>query len=87
MATALADDLVQAGDRRVGVDAVVDVVGEGLAGELVDHVQDLDHSPGGGDVELVVQRPHVVGMAGAKPVRRHGGGAQPLALAAPDRYP
>jgi len=40
-----------------------------------------------GLVELVVQRPHVIGVLGGQPVGRTGGGAQPLAFVAPDRHP
>jgi hypothetical protein len=64
MAASRADDLVQAGHGGVSVDAVVDAVGEGLAGELVDDVQDLDRPAGRGDVELVVEGPHVIGPLG-----------------------
>jgi hypothetical protein len=46
VAAPAADDLVQAGDGGVGVNGVLDEVGEGLASELVDDVQDLDHPPG-----------------------------------------
>jgi hypothetical protein len=83
----LPDDLVEAGDGGVGVDGVVDEVGEGLAGELVDDVQDLDHSPGGGDVELVVEGPNVIGSDGLEPVGRRGRGAETLALTALGRHP
>ncbi len=62
------DDLVEAGDGGVRVDGVVDEVGEGLAGELVDDVQDLDGPPGSGDIELVVERPHVVRALGSEPL-------------------
>ena len=82
MPAAAPDDLVQAGDRRVGVDAVVDEIGERLTGELVDHVEDLDGSAGGGDIELIVQRPHVVGPLGPQPLARRGGITEALALAA-----
>jgi hypothetical protein len=46
---------------------VVDEVGEGFAGELVNDVQDLDDPSGGGDVELVVQGPHVIRILGSEP--------------------
>jgi hypothetical protein len=39
--------LVQAGAGGIGVDGVLDEIGQGLADELVDDVQDLDHPPGG----------------------------------------
>jgi hypothetical protein len=76
-----ADDLVQAGDGDIRVDAVGDEIGEGLSGELVDDVQDLDHPAGGGDIELVVERPHVIGLFGPQPLTRRGRCAEPLALA------
>jgi hypothetical protein len=79
----LPGDLVEAGDGGIGVDGVVDEVGQGLAGELVDDKQDLDHPPGGGDVELVVEGPHVIGPLGAEPVSGRGRLAEALALATP----
>jgi hypothetical protein len=82
MPASLPHDLVQAGDGGVGVDAVVDEVGEGLAGELVDDMEDLDDPAGGGDVELVVERPHVIGPLGSEPIAGRGGVAEALALAA-----
>jgi hypothetical protein len=39
------DDLVEGSDGGIGVDAVVDEVGEGLAGELVDDVPILITRP------------------------------------------
>jgi hypothetical protein len=83
----LPDDLVETGDRGVGVDGVVDEISEGLAGELIDDVQDLDGLPGGGDIELVVQRSHVIRPGGPEPVGRCRGVAEALALAALGRYP
>ena len=87
VAARLADDLVEAGDGGVGVDGVLDEVGEGLAGELVDDVEDLDRPAGGGDVELVVECPHVIGPARPEPVGRRRGVAEALALAALGRHP
>jgi hypothetical protein len=86
MAASGAGDLVEAGDGGVSVDAVVDEVREGLAGELVDDVQDLDRPPGRGDVELVVERPHVIRPLGPQPPTRRGGVAEALALAALGRH-
>jgi hypothetical protein len=82
MAAADPGDLVEAGDGGVGVDGVVHEVGKGLAGELVDDVEDLDHPAGGGDVELVVERPHVVGPGRLQPTRGRRRLAEALALAA-----
>jgi hypothetical protein len=45
---------------------MVDEISQGLAGELVDDVEDLDRAPGGGDVELVVQRPHMIRPPGTQ---------------------
>jgi hypothetical protein len=83
----LADDLVEAGDGGVRVDGVANEVGEGLAGELVDDVQDLDGPPGGGDVELVVERPDMVRPLRSEPLARRRRGAEPLALTALRRHP
>ena len=67
MPAALCGDLVQGGDGGIRVDQLVDEVGEGFAGELVNDVQDLDDPSGGGDVELVVQGPHVIRILGSEP--------------------
>jgi hypothetical protein len=67
-----AEDLVQAGDGGIGVDAVVDEIGEGLAGVLVDDVQNLDCAPSAGDVDLVVERTPVVRSLGPQPCARGG---------------
>jgi hypothetical protein len=45
------------------------------AGVLIRHVQDLDGAPGGGDSELVAQRPQVIDPPGAQPF--HAGGGVP----------
>jgi hypothetical protein len=50
---------------------------------LIDHVEQLQDPTVLGLVELVVQRPHMIRVLGRQPIRRAGGGAQPLALAAP----
>jgi len=42
---------VERGDGRVRVDRVRHDIGEGLAGELINDVQDLDRAAGLGDVE------------------------------------
>jgi Phage integrase family len=44
-------------------------------------MQDLDHSPGGCDVELVVERQHVVGPGRLQPICGRRGLAEALALA------
>jgi hypothetical protein len=85
--TAAGGDLVQGGDGGVGIDRVRDQVGPGFAGELVHHVQDLQHPPGGGDIELVVQRPHLVGPGSGQPISRRARLAQALAFATPLRHP
>lgn len=66
---------------------MVDHVGEGLTGELVDDMEDLGRATGGGDVELVVERPHVVGAFGPQPVGSERRGAEALPLALPRRNP
>ena len=43
------------------------VDGQGLAGELVYDVEQLDAAQIGGLVELEVERPHIVGATGAQP--------------------
>ena len=75
------DDLVEAGHDGIGVDGVRHQVGERLPGELVDDVEDLEDLPSDRDVELEVERPHVVGVFGDEPVRRHGRLAHPGPLA------
>jgi hypothetical protein len=50
-------------------------------------VQDLDHPPGGGDVELVVERPHVIGPLSEEPASRRGRDTETLAFAALRRHP
>jgi hypothetical protein len=55
-------------------------VGAGLASELIHDVEDLDSAAGGGDVELVVQRPHVTRTPGVQPDGRSSGVAAALAL-------
>ena len=57
------------------------------AGELVDHVEQLQHPAVGGLVELKVERPHLVGPLGAQALRRDGRVPQPPALAPPLRHP
>jgi hypothetical protein len=79
----LCGDLVQNRDGGVGIDGVGDQVGQGLAGVLVHHVQDLEGAPGGGDAGLVVQRSHVADPFGAEPGSWRGGVPEPLALAPP----
>jgi hypothetical protein len=79
-------DLVETGDGCVGVDAVVDHIGERFTGELIDDVQDLDDPAADGDVELVVECPHVIRMLRPQPVRWRRRGAKTLALAAPGRH-
>ncbi len=82
-----ADQLVQDGHGGIGVDGVLHEVAEGLPRELVGDVQDLDGPPGGGDVELVVEGPDVVGMGCDQPVGRGGGDAQSALLVPPGRDP
>lgn len=57
------DDLLECGDGRVGVDGPVHDDGERFAGVLVDDVEQLDLLAVRGDVELEVQRPHMVDVS------------------------
>jgi hypothetical protein len=84
--TTLYDQAVQHRYGGVGIDAALDDDGQRLAGVLVDDVERLEDPPIGGLVELVVQRPHVIGMGGRQPLGWCGGGAQPPAFAAPCRH-
>jgi hypothetical protein len=83
----LGEELVQGGHSGVGVDPAVDGDGQGFTGELVHDVEQLQGPPVDGLVELVIQRPHAIGVLGCQPVRRAGEGPQPLAFAAPGRHP
>ena len=56
----LSGEAVEEGDDGVGVDGAVDDDGWALAGELVDHVEQLEGAAVDGDVELEVQRPQGV---------------------------
>jgi hypothetical protein len=80
-------DRVERVDGGVGVDRVGDHIREGLAGELVDDVEDLDCAASGGGVELVVERSHMIGPPGVEPVSRGGRDSEPLTLAALHRHP
>ena len=64
----------------------VDGDGQGFAGVLIDDVEQLQDPPVGGLVELVVQRPHMIGVLGRQPVGRAGRGAEPLAFAPLGRH-
>jgi hypothetical protein len=68
----------QATDDAVGVDGAVDVGGQRFSGELVDDVQELEHPPVTGLVELEVQRPDDVRLD-----RAHGPHGRPDA---PQRF-
>jgi hypothetical protein len=59
------------------------VDGQGLAGVLVDDVEQLQSPAVVGLVELVVQRPHVIRMLGGETVGWRAGRPEPLPLAAP----
>jgi hypothetical protein len=50
-------------------------------------MEDLQDPPTGGDVELVVQRPHVVGSLGDEPVSWGGGLSDPAAFASFGGHP
>ena len=67
---ALADDLVEHADGVVGVDRAGDPDRQGLAGVLVDDVEQLQRAAVGRGVELEVQRPDVVRPLRPQPLRR-----------------
>jgi hypothetical protein len=81
VASSRADDLVEGGDSGVGVDGVLDHIGQRLASELIDHVQQFDDPARGGDVELVVERPHLVRSLRLKSVGWCARHAEALAFA------
>jgi hypothetical protein len=83
IAAAVGGDVVEDVDGGVGVDGVGDDVCEGLAGVLVDDVQDLQDPPVGGGVELLVQRPYMVRVVGLEPVSWSGGLPDPATLTTP----
>src|SRR3974390_8119 len=70
-------DGVQDGDRRFGADAPGGGTGQGLSGELVGDVEDLDGPPPGRLVEDEVDGPDVIGGSGTNPVRVGPGLALP----------
>ncbi len=72
MTTSSGNDGLQSGHGGVSVDGAIHPVRQGLPGELIDHVENLDDPPGGGDVELEVQRPHVVRAGGGQAVGGRG---------------
>lgn len=81
MAAPALDDAVEAGHGGIGVDGVTDEIGQRLAGEFVDDVEELDGAARGGDVELVVEGPYVVRVGGSEPAARCRGLTQAPALA------
>src|SRR5512133_1360337 len=85
--TAVGHQLVENTDGGVGVDPAVDLDRQGFSGVFVHDVEQLQPPAVLGLVELVVQRPHVIGVLGGQPVGRAGGAAQSLAFAAPGRHP
>jgi hypothetical protein len=60
---------------------------QGFAGELVDDVEQLEHAPVGGLIELEVQRPDVIGPLGLQALSGDGRLAQAPALAPAGRDP
>lgn len=80
-------DTFQGGDGAVGVDAAIDHDGHGFAGVLVDDVQQLEDPAVDGDVELEVQRLHLIRMGGAEPLGGHRRNSEPSLLAGLGRYP
>lgn len=64
----LGDELVEDLDGAIGVDGIGDQVGQRFAGELVGDVKQFQLVARGGDVELVVESPDVVGVGRSKSV-------------------
>jgi hypothetical protein len=87
MGAALPNEPVEHVNDLVGVDPTLGLHRERLAGELVDHVEQLHRPPVLRDVELEVQRPDVIRALGTQPVTRHGRLADTLAFAALGRHP
>src|SRR4029450_164445 len=84
---AVGHQLVENTDGGVGVDPAFHDDGQRLAGVLIHDVEQLQSPAVLGLVELVVQRPHMVGALGRQPLRRPGGGAEALAFAASGWHP
>src|SRR6266566_3975114 len=68
---ALTDDLVEHPHRVVGVDRAGNTDRQGLAGVLIDHVEQLQRAAVDGRVELEVQRPDVIRALRPQPLRGH----------------
>jgi hypothetical protein len=81
------DDPVECADGVVGVDPPVDLDRQRFAGVLVNDVQQLQHPPVDGGVELEIERPRVVGSLRAKPRRWCCRAADALPLALALRHP
>jgi hypothetical protein len=87
VASSRADDLVEGGDSGVGVDGVLDHIGQRLASEPSTTWSRLMIPARGGDVELVVERPYVIGSLRLEPPGRRGRHAEALAFASLRRHP
>jgi hypothetical protein len=81
------DQTVKNVDGVVRVDGMRDEVAQGLSGELVGDVQELQGPAGRGHVELVVESPDVVRMGGRQPLRGRRREAETWTLVAPWRHP
>ena len=71
MGSTLGDDAVQHVDNVVGVDTPLGLHRQRFAGELVNDVKQLDRATVVGDVELKIERPHLVWPLGPQAVTRH----------------
>jgi hypothetical protein len=80
-------DLVQGGHGGIGADGVGDEIAEGLSGELVGDMEELQDATRRGDVELVVEGPDVIRMSGKEPVRWRRRDPEAGSLVAPWRDP
>ena len=83
----MVDDLVEGLDGGVGIDGERHDIGERLTGVFVDDVENLDRSPSSGDIELVVESPHMIRTFGAKPICWRCGLAEAPAFAPLGRHP
>jgi len=84
---ALGDQALEDHDGLISVDRAPALDRQGLAGELVDDVEELQLAAVSSRVMLEVQRPDVIGVAGAKPVGGRGRVSEPAPLSGLARHP
>ena len=83
----ISNDPVEDVNDPVGVDASFGFHRQGLAGELVHDVQQLDRTAVLGHVPLEIERPHMVRVFCAEPIAGNGGITAALAFATLGGYP